>query len=217
MLPYLTNFYGNPHSRTHSYGWETEQAVEKAREQVAILIGADPKEIIFTSGATESNNIAVKGVARFYGAKKKHVITTQTVCIKIKINLVLKFIIFKEHKCVLDSCRALESEGFKVTYLPVGQNGIISMSELEKAITPETSLVSIMTVNNEIGVKQPINDIGHLCREKKVFFHTDAAQAVGKIPLDVNKMKIDLMSISGHKLYGPKGKITFNLLYYFTK
>ncbi|XP_013104283.2 cysteine desulfurase, mitochondrial [Stomoxys calcitrans] len=188
MLPYLTNYYGNPHSRTHAYGWETEQAVEKAREQVANVIGAEPKEIIFTSGATESNNIAVKGVARFYGSKKKHVITTQT-----------------EHKCVLDSCRALENEGYRVTYLPVKSNGIIDMKQLEEAMTPDTSLVSIMTVNNEIGVKQPISDIGALCRSKKVFFHTDAAQAVGKIPLDVNAMNIDLMSISGHKIYGPKG------------
>ncbi|KAL3280684.1 hypothetical protein HHI36_003921 [Cryptolaemus montrouzieri] len=188
MLPYLTAYYGNPHSRTHAYGWETEKAVEDAREKVAVLIGADPKEIIFTSGATESNNIAVKGVARFYSSKKKHVITTQT-----------------EHKCVLDSCRALEAEGFKITYLPVNTKGMISLEELEKAISPETSLVSIMTINNEIGVKQPIADIGKLCKEKKVFFHTDAAQAVGKIPLNVNSMNIDLMSISGHKVYGPKG------------
>ncbi|KAG5889805.1 hypothetical protein JTB14_031353 [Gonioctena quinquepunctata] len=188
MLPFLTNYYGNPHSRTHTYGWETEQAVEKAREHVANLIGADPKEIIFTSGATESNNIAVKGVARFYGVKKKHVITTQT-----------------EHKCVLDSCRALENEGFDVTYLPVQSNGIISLEELDQAITPDTSLVSIMAVNNEIGVKQPIAEIGALCKKKKTFFHTDAAQAVGKVPMDVNSMQIDLMSISGHKLYGPKG------------
>ncbi|XP_037960050.1 cysteine desulfurase, mitochondrial [Teleopsis dalmanni] len=188
MLPYLTNFYGNPHSRTHAYGWETEKAVEKAREQIAILIGADPKEIVFTSGATESNNIAVKGVARFYASRKKHVITTQT-----------------EHKCVLDSCRALESEGFRVTYLPVQTNGIIDLKILEEAMTPETSLVSIMTVNNEIGVKQPVAEIGALCRAKKVFFHTDAAQAVGKIPIDINAMNVDLMSISGHKIYGPKG------------
>ncbi|XP_022918723.2 cysteine desulfurase, mitochondrial [Onthophagus taurus] len=188
MLPYMTAYYGNPHSRTHAYGWETEEAVEKAREQVANIIGADPKEIIFTSGATESNNIALKGVARFYGAKKKHVITTQT-----------------EHKCVLDSCRALESEGFKITYLPVAQNGIISLSDLEEAMTPDTSLVSVMAVNNEIGVKQPISDIGKMCRERKIFFHTDAAQAVGKVPLNVNEMNIDLMSISGHKIYGPKG------------
>ncbi|XP_065571581.1 cysteine desulfurase-like [Artemia franciscana] len=188
MLPYLTSFYGNPHSRTHAYGWESEKAVEKAREQVASLIGADPKEIIFTSGATESNNIAVKGVAKFYKSKKNHVITTQT-----------------EHKCVLDSCRALEAEGFDVTYLPVQTSGLVDMEELAAAIRPDTSLVSIMTVNNEIGVIQPVKDIGALCREKKVFFHTDAAQAVGKIPVDVNKMNIDLLSISGHKLYGPKG------------
>ncbi|GAB0094463.1 Cysteine desulfurase, mitochondrial [Sergentomyia squamirostris] len=188
MLPYLTSYYGNPHSRTHAYGWESEEAMEKARGQIASLIGADPREVIFTSGATESNNISVKGVARFYGEKKRHVITTQT-----------------EHKCVLDSCRALEGEGFRVTYMPVQQNGIISLEELDKAMTPDTSLVSVMTVNNEIGVKQPVGEIGALCRSKGVFFHTDAAQAVGKIPIDVNAMKIDLMSISGHKIYGPKG------------
>lgn len=188
MLPFCVSQYGNPHSRTHAYGWESESAVEKARKQVADLIGADPREIIFTSGATESNNIAVKGVGRFYKSKKKHVITTQT-----------------EHKCVLDSCRALEGEGFKVTYLPVKTNGIIDMKQLEDAITPETSLVSVMTVNNEIGVKQPVKEIGALCKSKKVFFHTDAAQAVGKIPVNVNEMNVDLMSISGHKLYGPKG------------
>ena len=188
MLPYDIHQYGNPHSRTHAYGWESEAAVEKARKQVAALICADPREIIFTSGATESNNIAVKGVGRFYRSKKKHIITTQT-----------------EHKCVLDSCRALEAEGFDITYLPVQENGIIRMDELESAMRPDTSLVSIMTVNNEIGVKQPIAEIGALCRSKKIFFHTDAAQAVGKIPMDVNDMKIDLMSISGHKIYGPKG------------
>ncbi|CAK1603073.1 unnamed protein product [Parnassius mnemosyne] len=188
MLPYLVSYHGNPHSRTHTYGWESEAAVEKAREQVAHLIGADPKEIIFTSGATESNNISVKGVARFYAPRKKHIVTTQI-----------------EHKCVLDSCRALEGEGFKVTYLPVGPNGIINLQELEEALTPETSLVSVMTVNNEIGVKQPIAEIGAICKKKKVFFHTDAAQALGKIALDVNAMNIDLMSISGHKIYGPKG------------
>ncbi|KAJ0181895.1 hypothetical protein K1T71_002617 [Dendrolimus kikuchii] len=188
MLPYLVTYHGNPHSRTHAYGWESEAAVEKAREQVAHLIGADPKEIVFTSGATESNNVSVKGVARFYAPRKKHVITTQI-----------------EHKCVLDSCRALEGEGFKVTYLPVQENGIIKLEDLEQAITSETSLVSIMAVNNEIGVKQPIADIGALCKSKKVFFHTDAAQAIGKVPLNVNKMNIDLMSISGHKIYGPKG------------
>uniref|UniRef100_A0A8I5U887 Cysteine desulfurase n=1 Tax=Pongo abelii TaxID=9601 RepID=A0A8I5U887_PONAB len=156
--------------------------------QVASLIGADPREIIFTSGATESNNIAIKGVARFYRLRKKHLITTQT-----------------EHKCVLDSCRSLEAEGFQVTYLPVQKSGIIDLKELEAAIQPDTSLVSVMTVNNEIGVKQPIAEIGRICSSRKVYFHTDAAQAVGKIPLDVNDMKIDLMSISGHKIYGPKG------------
>jgi len=189
MLPYLTSYYGNPHSRTHSYGWEAEQAMETAREQVAALIGADPKEIIWTSGATESNNISVKGVARFYKSRKKHVITTTT-----------------EHKCVLDSCRQLEAEGFDVTYLPVKTDGLVDLELLEKTIRPgDTSLVSIMTVNNEIGVLQPVADIGRICKKNKVFFHTDGAQAFGKIPLDVNKMNIDLMSISGHKIYGPKG------------
>ncbi|KAG8287668.1 cysteine desulfurase [Homalodisca vitripennis] len=188
MLPYLTEQWGNPHSRTHAYGWESEQAMELARQRIADLICADPREIIFTSGATESNNISVKGVARFYASKKKHIITTQT-----------------EHKCVLDSCRALEGEGFDVTYLPVNSGGLINLEELEKSITPETALVSIMTVNNEIGVIQPVAEIGRLCKSKKVFFHTDAAQAVGKIPIDVNKQNIDLMSISGHKIYGPKG------------
>jgi len=188
MMPFLTNYYGNPHSRTHQYGWESEAAMETAREQVANLIGADPKEIIWTSGATESNNITVKGVGRFYASKKKHVITTQT-----------------EHKCVLDSCRILEAEGVEVTYLPVKTDGLVDMEKLEAAIRPDTSLVSVMTVNNEIGVIQPVEEIGRLCRSRKVFFHTDAAQAVGKIPMDVNKMNIDLMSISGHKVYGPKG------------
>ncbi|KAI1823406.1 cysteine desulfurase [Xylaria intraflava] len=190
MLPFFVGVYGNPHSRTHAYGWESEKAVEEAREHVANLIGADPKEIIFTSGATESNNMSIKGVARFFGrsGKKKHIVTSQT-----------------EHKCVLDSCRHLQDEGFEVTYLPVQSNGLINMAELEAAIRPDTALVSIMTVNNEIGVIQPVEEIGKLCRQKKVFFHTDAAQAVGKIPLDVNAMNIDLMSISSHKIYGPKG------------
>lgn len=188
MLPYLTSLYGNPHSRTHAYGWETDEAAEKARKQVADLIGADPREIVFTSGATESNNMVIKGVARFYKAKKNHVITTQI-----------------EHKCVLDSCRALEAEGMEVTYLPVNKNGIINLEDLENTMKPETSLVSVMMVNNEIGVRQPVEEIGELCRSRKIFFHTDAAQAVGKMPVDVNGMKIDLLSISGHKLYGPKG------------
>jgi cysteine desulfurase len=190
MLPFYSGLYGNPHSRTHAYGWETDKGIEDARGHIASLIGADPKEIIFTSGATESNNMSVKGVARFFGrsGKKKHIITTQT-----------------EHKCVLDSCRHLQDEGFDVTYLPVQNNGLVDMAELEAAIRPDTALVSIMAVNNEIGVIQPLEEIGKLCRSKKVFFHSDAAQAVGKIPMDVNKMQIDLMSISSHKIYGPKG------------
>lgn len=190
MLPFFVGEYGNPHSRTHAYGWESEKAVEEARTHVANLIGADPKEIIFTSGATESNNMSIKGVARFFGrsGKKKHIVTSQT-----------------EHKCVLDSCRHLQDEGFEITYLPVQKNGLIDMKQLEEAIRPDTALVSIMAVNNEIGVIQPLEQIGKLCRQKKIFFHTDAAQAVGKIPIDVNAMNIDLMSISSHKIYGPKG------------
>jgi cysteine desulfurase len=190
MLPYLTGLYGNPHSRTHAYGWESEKGVDIAREHVAALIGADSKEIIFTSGATESNNMSIKGVARFFGrsGKKKHIITSQT-----------------EHKCVLDSCRHLQDEGFDVTYLPVDSNGLISVEQLAAAIRPDTALVSIMTVNNEIGVIQPMKEIGQLCRSKKIYFHTDAAQAVGKIPIAVNDWNVDLMSISSHKIYGPKG------------
>lgn len=188
MLPYMTGEYGNPHSRTHEYGWEAESAVEVARKQIADLIGANPKEIVFTSGATESNNIAIKGVARFYKERKKHIITTVT-----------------EHKCVLDSCRHLEAEGFDITYLPVAANGLIDLDLLRESIRPDTGLVSVMAVNNEIGVYQPLKEIGEICRENKIFFHTDAAQAVGKIPMDVNELKIDVMSISGHKLYGPKG------------
>ena len=190
MLPFFTGLYGNPHSRTHAYGWETEKATEQAREHVANLIGADSKEIIFTSGATESNNMSIKGVARFFGrsGKKKHIITTQT-----------------EHKCVLDSCRHLQEEGFEVTYLPVQHNGVIDLNELEAAIRPDTALVSIMTVNNEIGVIQPMKEIGQMCRAKKTFFHTDAAQAVGKMPIKVDEWNVDLMSISAHKIYGPKG------------
>ena len=188
MLPYFTEKFGNPHSRTHRFGWEAEDAVEKARAQVASIIGAQPKEIVFTSGATESNNLALKGVAHFYKDRKDHIITVVT-----------------EHKCVLDTCRHLEQEGFTVTYLPVDENGLIDLEKLRKAITEKTLLVSIMAVNNEVGTIQPLKEIGAMCRENGVFFHTDAAQAVGKIPLDVNEMNIDLMSISGHKLYGPKG------------
>jgi cysteine desulfurase len=188
MLPYFNNQFGNPHSRGHSIGWRAEDAVERAREQVAALIGAEIREIIFTSGATEANNLAIKGAARFYGKKKNHVITVAT-----------------EHKCVLESCAQLEREGFNVTYLPVQANGLLDLDVLKDAIDDNTCLVSVMAVNNEIGVIQPIANIGALCREGGVFFHTDAAQATGKITLDVEAMNIDLMSISGHKFYGPMG------------
>jgi cysteine desulfurase len=188
MLPFFGERFGNPHSRTHHYGWDAEDAVEDARAQVASLIGATPKEIIFTSGATESNNLAIQGVGRFYKDKRNHIITCVT-----------------EHKCVLDTCRHLEQDGFEITYMPVQQNGLIDLEKLDAAITDNTLMVSIMAVNNEIGVIQPIKEIGALCRAKGAFFHTDAAQAAGKIPLDVDDMNIDLMSISGHKLYGPMG------------
>ena len=188
MMPYFTHKFGNPGSRSHAYGWEAEEAVEKARGQIAKLIGADDKEVIYTSGATESNNLAIRGVAEFYKDRKNHIITTVT-----------------EHKCVLDTCRHLEQQGFEVTYLPVQQNGLLDLDVLRAAITDKTVLVSVMAVNNEIGVIQPLAEIGKICRERKVFFHTDAAQAAGKIPLDVEAMNIDLMSISGHKIYGPKG------------
>jgi cysteine desulfurase len=188
MLPWFTEKFGNPHSRNHAYGWEAEEATDIAREHIAALIGASSKEIIYTSGATESNNLAIKGVLRFHRSKKDHLITCVT-----------------EHKCVLDSARYLEEEGFRVTYLPVQEDGLISLDALREAITEQTALVSIMAVNNEIGVVQPLAAIGALCREKGVYFHTDAAQAVGKIPMDVEAMCIDLLSISGHKVYGPKG------------
>ena len=188
MLPYFNQSFGNPHSRSHCYGWSAEEAVEQARADVAALIGADAKDIIFTSGATESNNLAIKGWAEFDGNQGKHIITLQT-----------------EHKCVLDSCRALEMQGYKVTYLPVQKNGLVDLQALEAAITPDTVLVSVMAVNNEIGVIQPLKEIGALCRTKGVKFHTDAAQAYGKIALHVDEMNIDMMSISGHKIYGPMG------------
>ncbi len=188
MMPYFTEKFGNPHSRTHSFGWEAEDATEAAREQVASLINANSKEIIFTSGATESNNMAIKGIAHFYKDKKKHIITCLT-----------------EHKCVLDACRHISQEGFEITYLPVQKNGLVDLAELKKAIREDTLLVSIMAVNNEIGVIQPLKEIGAICRAAGAFFHTDAAQAFGKIPLDVEEMNIDLMSISAHKVYGPKG------------
>lgn len=188
MMPYFTEKFGNPHSRSHAYGWEAEAACELAREQVAALIGANEKEVVFTSGATESNNIAIKGVADFYGEKKKHIITAQT-----------------EHKCVLESCRYLEQKGFEITYLPVQKDGLVDLAALKAALREDTLLVSIMMVNNEIGVIQPVAEIGKICRENGTLFHTDAAQSFGKIPIDVEAMNIDLMSISGHKIYGPKG------------
>lgn len=188
MLPFFTEKFGNPHSRSHKFGWEAEEACEVAREEVAKLIGASDKEIVFTSGATESNNLAIKGVARFYGDQKRHIITLVT-----------------EHKCVLDTCRHLEREGFEITYLPVLQNGLVDLSALKAELRPDTLIVSVMAVNNEIGVIQPLAEIGALCRANGTFFHTDAAQAFGKIPLDVETMNIDLMSISGHKIYAPKG------------
>ena len=188
MLPYFTEKFGNPHSRSHSYGWESEAAVEHAREQIAKLINADPKEIIFTSGATESNNMAIKGAANFYADKKRHIITVVT-----------------EHKCVLDACRHLEEEGFKITYLPVDTKGFIDLEQLKSSITADTLMVSVMAINNEVGIIQPLEEIGKICREKSVFFHSDCAQAFGKIPLDVRALNLDLMSISGHKIYAPKG------------
>ena len=188
MLPYMTKIYGNAASRNHSFGWEAEQGVEKAREQIAKLIGATAKEIIFTSGATEGNNLAIKGVAEMYREKGNHIITQVT-----------------EHKAVLDTCKRLEKNGYKVTYLPVEADGLVSVEKIAAAITPETILVSIMYANNEIGTVNPIAEIGKLCHEKGVLFHTDGVQAVGKIPVNVIADNIDLLSMSGHKIYGPKG------------
>jgi cysteine desulfurase len=188
MLPYFTKVFGNAASRNHSFGWDAEKAVELAREQVAAVIGGSSKEIVFTSGATESNNLAIKGAAHFYKDKGRHIITSKI-----------------EHKAVIDSCRALELEGFSVTYLDPAPDGLITREAVEKALRPDTILVSIMAANNEIGTVNPLAAIGALCREKGVLFHTDAVQAVGKVDVDVEAMKIDLLSVTAHKMYGPKG------------
>ncbi len=188
MLPYFTQKFGNAASRNHSFGWEAEQGVEQARERIAKLVGATAKEIIFTSGATESDNLALKGVAEMYKEKGNHIITAVT-----------------EHKAILDTCKRLEKYGYRVTYLPVKGDGLIDLEDLKRALDDKTILVSIMFANNEIGVLQPVEQIGALCRERGVLFHSDATQAVGKVPVDVNSQKIDLLSISAHKMYGPKG------------
>ncbi|MDG0023974.1 IscS subfamily cysteine desulfurase [Trinickia sp. Y13] len=188
MIPYLREQFGNPASRSHSYGWDAERAVEEAREQVAALVNADPREIIWTSGATESDNLAIKGAAHFYKSKGKHIVTVKT-----------------EHKAVLDTCRELEREGFEVTYLDVKSDGLIDLDVFKAALRPDTILVSVMSVNNEIGVIQDIEAIGEICREKGIIFHVDAAQATGKIEIDLSRLKVDLMSFSAHKTYGPKG------------
>ncbi|NDQ57691.1 MAG: IscS subfamily cysteine desulfurase [Acidipila sp.] len=188
MLPYFTEVFGNAASRNHAFGWQAEEGVENARAAIAKLIGATPKEIIFTSGATESNNLAIKGVAEMYREKGNHIITEAT-----------------EHKAVLDTCKRLEKYGYEVTYLPVQKDGRIDLDDLRKAITPKTILISIMYANNEIGVIQPVSEIGAIAREKGVFFHTDGVQAAGKIPVDVQKDNIDMISLTAHKMYGPKG------------
>ena len=188
MIPFFKEKFGNAASREHSFGWEAEAAVETARKQIAELINADPKEIIFTSGATESINLALKGTAQAYYGRKKHIITTQI-----------------EHKATLDTCKRLEKAGFNVTYLPVDKYGLVDPDDVRKSITPDTFLVSIMFANNEIGTIEPIAEIGRICSEAGVIFHTDAAQALGKVKIDVKEMNIDLMSVSGHKIYGPKG------------
>jgi cysteine desulfurase len=188
MIPYLTEFFGNPASRSHAFGWKAEGAVEEARAHVAALIGADPKEVIWTSGATEGNNLALKGAAHFYKTKGKHIITQKT-----------------EHKAVLDTVRELERQGFEATYLDVESNGIVDLEKLKAAIRPDTILVSVMMVNNEIGVIHPVWEIAEICREKGVIFHCDAVQGAGRIEIDLSKLKADLLTITAHKLYGPKG------------
>ncbi|MBE7941133.1 MULTISPECIES: IscS subfamily cysteine desulfurase [Ramlibacter] len=188
MIPWLREHFGNPASRSHAWGWEAEEAVEKARQQVADLINADPREIVWTSGATESDNLAIKGAAHFYQGKGKHLITVKT-----------------EHKAVLDTMRELERQGFEVTYLDVQEDGMLSMDALKAAIRPDTILISVMWVNNEIGVIQDIPAIGAMCREKGIIFHVDAAQATGKVEIDMKKVPVDLMSLASHKTYGPKG------------
>ncbi|MBV9224330.1 MAG: aminotransferase class V-fold PLP-dependent enzyme, partial [Acidobacteriaceae bacterium] len=188
MVPYFTEFFGNAASRNHSFGWEAEEATEKSRKQIAELIGATPKEIVFTSGATESNNLALKGIAEMYAERGNHIITQVT-----------------EHKAVLDTCKRLEKEGVRVTYLPVQQNGLIDLDQLRDAITDKTILISIMYANNEIGVIQPMKEISKIAKEKGVLLHSDAVQAVGKVPVNVIADGIDVLSLTAHKLYGPKG------------
>jgi cysteine desulfurase len=188
MIPYLTEFFGNAASRSHAFGWQAEGAVEEARAQVAALINADPKEIVWTSGATEGNNLAIKGAAAFYKTKGRHIITQKT-----------------EHKAVLDTCRELERQGFEVTYLPVEANGLVSLKEFEAAIRPDTILASIMMVNNEIGVVQPVWEIAEICKKKGVIYHCDAVQGGGRIDIDMQKFRADLLTLTAHKMYGPKG------------